>query len=208
MMSPYDYVMWQYELDPSSKTTPETGFNRLYGAYQDLDIYKSKQGTNWQKEVFGRTAFQQNYNLNISGGSKATKFSLGLNHIDENSIMIGSGFQKSNINFKLKTEINKHLSFDFNTRLNYQIVDGAGVSSGSGSTTRLRNSLKYAPVKGISSFGVDQEYDDDDDVTSSSLLYNPVESTNDEYKKRKRFSNNYQAAVNWKIIKPLTFRSE
>ena len=50
--------------------------------------------------------------------------------------MIGSGFQKSNINFKLKTEINKHLSFDFNTRLNYQIVDGAGVSSGSGSTTR------------------------------------------------------------------------
>ena len=208
MMSPYDYVMWQYELDPSSKTTPETGFNRLYGAYQDLDIYKSKQGTNWQKEVFGRTAFQQNFNLNISGGSKATKFSLGLNHIDENSIMIGSGFQKSNINFKLKTEINKHLSFDFNTRLNYQIVDGAGVSSGSGSTTRLRNSLKYAPVKGISSFGVDQEYDDDDDVTSSSLLYNPVESTNDEYKKRKRFSNNYQAAVNWKIIKPLTFRSE
>lgn len=117
--------MWQYELDPSSKTTPETGFNLSLWSLSSLDIYKSKQGTNWQKEVFGRTAFQQNYNLNISGGSKATKFSLGLNHIDENSIMIGSGFQKSNINFKLKTEINKHLSFDFNTRLNYQIVDGA-----------------------------------------------------------------------------------
>lgn len=37
-------------------------------------------------------------------------------------------------------------------------------------TTRLRNSLKYAPVKGISSFGVDQEYEDDDDVTASSLI--------------------------------------
>ena len=88
VLSPYEYVMYQYELDPSSDDATSTSFKNYYGAYDDLDIYKSVKGTNWQKEIFGRTGMDQNYNLSVSGGSKAVKYNLGLNRNDEKSIMI------------------------------------------------------------------------------------------------------------------------
>lgn len=205
VLSPYEYVMYQYELDPGSSTT----FNNYYGVYNDLDIYKSIKGTNWQKEMFGRNAVQKNYNLSVNGGSKATRFSLGLTRSDEESIMLGSGYERNNINFKLNTEISKNFSLDFNTRLAYTIIDGAGVSSGSGATTRLRNAVKYAPTKGLREFS--SALDDDESTNnpeSASLLYNPIQSTNDEYKKEIRFVNSYSAALNWDLAKGLRFRSE
>jgi len=204
VLSPYEYVMYQYELDPGSST-----FQNYYGVYDDLEIYKSVQGTNWQDEVFGQTAIQQYYNVGISGGTKQTKYNLSLTRNDEGSIMIGSGFERNNLNFKLNTEISKTVSLDFATRMSYTIIDGAGVSSGSGSTTRLRNAVKYAPTKGLREFSND--LDDDDELNSpesTSLLFDPVESTLDEYKKQKRFASNYNEAINWKIRKDLTYRGE
>ncbi len=205
VMTPYEYVMYQYELDPGANTT----FNKYYGVYDDLDIYKSVPGTNWQKEMFGRTAMQQNYNLSINGGSKSSRYNLSLTRTDEQSVMIGSGYERNNLNFKLNTEISKKVNVDFNTRLAYTIIDGAGVSSGSGSTTRLRNSVKYAPTKGLREFSA--SLDDDESTNnpeSASLLFNPIESTNDEYKQDTRFVNNYSGALNWDIMKGLRFRSE
>ncbi|MDP4186636.1 MAG: TonB-dependent receptor [Bacteroidota bacterium] len=203
VMNPYEYVMYQYELDQSST------FKSYYGDYNDLDIYKSMKGTNWQKEIFGRTGLDQNYNLSVTGGTKATKYNLGLNRSDEKSIMINSGYERNNVSFKINTQLSKALSLDFNNRLIYTVVDGAGVSQGSGANTRLRNSVKYAPTKGLRDFS--SETLNEDDVNSpetASLLYNPVKSANDEYKKQKQFSDNLNAAINWNIFTGLIFRSE
>src|SRR5215216_4496423 len=203
VLDPYQYVLYQYEIDQS------TTFQNYYGAYQDLDIYKSVQGKAWQKEVFGRKAKQQYYNLGVSGGTKATRFNLGLTGNDEESIMLGSGYERNNLNFKINSEINQKLSFDFNTRLSYMKIDGAGVNTGSGSNTRLRNSIKYAPTRGLRDF--DQSaIDDANSVTpeQQSLLYDPVLSALDEYKKQSRLNSNFNGGITWKVIKGLSFRSE
>lgn len=201
VLNPHEYVLYQYEIDQSQT------FQNYYGAYDDLDIYRSMQGTNWQEEVFGRTALQQYYNVGINGGNKQTKYNLSLTRNDEEAIMIGSDFERNNLNFKITTEVSKTVSVDFNTRLSYTVVNGAGVSSGSGSNTKLRNAVKYAPTLGLREFGLD----DDDEINTpeqSSNLFDPVESTLDEYKKQKRFVSTNNGALNWKITKPLTFRSE
>lgn len=202
VLSPYEYVLYQYELDQS------TTFQNYYGVYKDLDIYKSIKGRNWQDEVFGRNAVQQYYNIGLSGGSKSSRFNLGLNRNKEESVMLGSGYERNNLNFKLNTDISPKLSVDFNTRLSYMLIDGAGVNTGSGSNTRLRNSIKYAPTRGLREF--DQSVVDDDmiDAETNSLLYDPVKSVNDEYKKQYRLSTNFNAGLRWKIVDALSLRSE
>lgn len=207
VLNPYEYVMYQYEIDPQSNNGIATTFNNYYGVYDDLDIYKSDAGTNWQDELFGRTGTQQNYNVSISGGTKGTKYNISFTRADEKAIMLGSGFEKNNINAKFNTDINKSLKLDFNVRMSYQAIDGASVSEGQGSNTKLRNAVKYAPTKGLRGF--DSSLDDDENnAESASLLYNPVESVEDEYRKQKKFSNNYNVGLNWEIIKGLTARAE
>lgn len=202
VLDPYEFVYYQYELDQSST------FTNYYGAFQDLDIYKSMSGRNWQEEVFGRKALQQYYNMGVTGGTKATKFNLNLNRNAEQSIMLGSGYERNNINFKLNGDINKKLNFDFTTRVSFMNIDGAGVNTGGGANSRLRNSVKYAPTRGIREFS---QSDLDDDETNNpeeaSLLLNPVSSALEEYKKQKRFNSNFNAGVNYKILPWLTFRS-
>jgi TonB-dependent starch-binding outer membrane protein SusC len=202
VLSPYEYVLYQYELDQT------TTFQNYYGVYQDLDIYKSVAGRNWQNEVFGRSAPQYNINVGVNGGTRAIRFNLGLNRNKEESIMIGSGYDRNNLNFKINADINSKLSLDFNTRLSYTTIDGAGVNVGSGANTRLRNSVKYAPTRGLREFDQNIDADGSIDPESQSLLFNPVQSALDEYKRQNRFSSNFNGGLKWNIIKGLSLRSE
>lgn len=200
VLDPYEYTYWQYELDQTNT------FNQYYGDFKDLGIYKSQKGTNWQKEVFGRNAFQQNHNVSISGGNDVTKYNLGITRADEDAIMLGSNFQRNNINFKLNSKVNKWINVDFNTRFAYTAINGAGTSNGTGANSRLRNSVKYAPTKGLRGFS--DNVDDDQGAEAASLLFDPVLSTLDEYKRQQRLVANFNGAINWTPIPNLRFRSE
>ena len=94
VLDPYNYALYQYEIGD------KTG----YGNYDDLDIWKSVEGSDWQNELFGRTGLQQMYNLSVSGGSKDTKFNVSYSRTDDKSIMLSSDFKKDNINAKLNTQ--------------------------------------------------------------------------------------------------------
>ncbi|MGC9151626.1 MAG: SusC/RagA family TonB-linked outer membrane protein [Microbacter sp.] len=202
MMSPYEYVMWQYELDQSST------FTGYYGAYDDLDIYKSKAPIDWEDQVFGRTGIQQYYNVDINGGSKTDKYNLSVTRSGEKGIMIGSDYGRTNVDFKFNTKINDHVNVDFNTRFARTSIDGAGTSTGSGSNTFLRNAMKYAPVQSLVS---QSNYINEQmviDPTQLSLLFNPVQLAQDTYQRQVKQSVVLNGALNWNIVKPLIFRSE
>ena len=202
MMSPYEYAMWQYELDQSST------FTGYYGAYDDLDIYKSKAPIDWENQVFGRTGVQQYYNVNINGGSKTDKYNLGITRSGEKGIMIGSDYGRTNVDFKFNTQVNNNINVDFSTRYSRTGIDGAGTSTGSGSNTFLRNAMKYAPVNSLVS---QSNYVNEQlaiDPTQLSLLFNPVQLANDTYQRKANQSLVLNGAFNWTILKPLVFRSE
>ena len=200
VLNPYEYVYYQYELDQGSS------FQNYYGRFQDLDIYKSDPGINWQDEVFGNTGVQQYYNFSLMGGSKDTKYNLSVTQDDEKYTMLNSSYKRTNVNFKLNTKLNDKFDFIFNTRMAYSVTEGPSVSSGSGANTKLRNVVKYAPTKGLKAFDQNQE---DEDVMNSpenaSLLLNPINSIQNEYKEQYKFSNVYNGSINWNIIKGLRF---
>ena len=199
VLNPYEYVLWQQEIDQEGMK---------YGMFDDLDIYKSMKGTDYQDEIFGRTGNQQQYNVSVSGGNKDTKFSVSYAHNEEKSIMLGSGFSKENINAKLNTNINKWLTMDFNARFSYQTIDGisggADANESSAANSLISRSVIYKPVEEINTTSSDS----DDDENVNNVQYNPLERLNATYKKQTRLQQNYNVGLNWKPIKGLTFRSE
>lgn len=176
-----------------------------YGDYDDLDIWKSVQGTDYQDEVFGRTGNQKQYNVSVSGGTKDIKYNVGFSHNDEKSIMLGSGYAKNNVNAKINANLNKWLTLDFNARMAYTKLDGlnggADTNESNAANSTVANTVKFWPVYPLTDA-------DEDEENSTSVERNPVERITDTYKYQERFQQNYNVGLNWKPFKGLTFRSE
>ncbi len=212
VLDSYEYVMSQYELAnwKSNARDYDSSFEKFYGSYGDLELYKNQKTTNWQQEIFGRTAFTQNYNASITGGSDKIKYNIGLTHMDDESIMMGSGFMRNNINAKLRGEIAKGLTFDFTARYSHTSITGAGTSTeGGSSVARLKHAIRYMPTQGLADMVASgDDYLEEMLNSNASAFLNPVDMTRDEYKKQTRRQQTYNGALNWEIIKGLVFRTE
>ena len=147
-----------------------------YGDYDDLDIWKSVQGTDYQDEVFGRTGNQKQYNVSVSGGTKDIKYNVGFSHNDEKSIMLGSGYAKNNVNAKINANLNKWLTLDFNARMAYTKLDGlnggADTNESNAANSTVANTVKFWPVYPLTDA-------DEDEENSTSVERNPVERITD-----------------------------
>ena len=194
-LSPYEFAMYQYELGSTD-----------YGNFNDLDIWKSVEGNDYQDEIFGRTGLQKQYNASVNGGSKEIKFNVGFSHTDEESIMLGSGYAKNNINAKLNAKLNKWLSFDFNARLGFTKLDGlsggADTNESNAANSIVANTVAYGPVETLTS------NNDEDEENSTSTRRTPLQRINSTYKFQERFQQNYNAGLNWKPFKNFTLRTE
>ncbi|MCI7580988.1 MAG: TonB-dependent receptor [Prevotella sp.] len=194
-LSPYEFAQYQYELGSTD-----------YGNYNDLDIWKSVEGSDYQDEIFGRTGLQKQYNASVNGGSKDIKFNIGFSHTDEESIMLGSGYAKNNINAKLNAKLNKWLSFDFNARLGFTKLDGlsggADTNESNAANSIVANTVAYAPIETLTSS------DDEDEANSTSTRRTPLQRITSTYKYQERFQQNYNAGLNWKPFKNITVRTE
>lgn len=193
-LSPYEYALYQYELDSTD-----------YGVYEDLEIWNSVKGIDYQDEIFGRTGNQAQYNVNVSGGSKDMKFNIGYTHSDEESIMLGSGYNKDNINAKINASLNQWLKLDFNARLSYQKIDGlsggADTNESNAANSIVANSVKFRPISPLTDSS-------DDEESTSNKEYSPLDRINATYKQQRRFTQFYNTALNWSPIKNLIFRTE
>lgn len=201
VMDPYNYAYYQYELATAgtSSTTSD------YGNFEDLDIWKSVDGNNWQEQMFGRTGQQNIYNVNVSGGSKELKYNIGYSHTDEESIMEGSGYSKNNVNAKLNAKLNKWLSLDFTGRLAYTKLDGlsggADTNESNAANSIVAQTVRYRPVEPLTDT-------DEDAENSTSQQRTPMQRIEDTYKYQDRLQQSYNVGLNWKPFKGWTFRSE
>ncbi|MGN0282511.1 MAG: SusC/RagA family TonB-linked outer membrane protein [Prevotella sp.] len=201
VLSPYEYVYLQRELDNGDKAS----FFDRYGRWEDIDIYKSREGTDWQKKLFDRTGFKQSYNLNINGGSKDLVYSLSYTHDDESYIMQTSKYRRDNLNVKLSKKLLKNLKLDFNSKMSYRVVDGPSVSSGS----KLRDCVKYPSIGTLTDLGLDDLGDTGDlSYENISNLNDPFYNIANEYKKQTFFNNSNNLSLTWDIMPWLSWRTE
>jgi len=206
VLDPYQYVLYQYEqYNKAGIQTDIDAFKTRYGTFEDLGKYKNIKKRDWQDEVFGREAFNFTHNLSLTGGTEKSSFSLSLNNVQEDGIMIGSGFKRNMANFKYDYDISKKLSLTLNARYSRQTIFGAGTSStGSQGTNRLRNAVRYQPFEGGSTVDVDEF---DPLFADQTNLVNPVLLANNEVKENGRNDLMLNGTLEYKINKDFTFRS-
>ena len=206
MMSPYQYASLKYQyLTKSVSDTPNYGYRTNVGNYADLESYKGFAGTDYQDEIFGRTGFQQQYNVNIAGGSKKLSYNVSYAHNNEKAIMLESGNVKNNLSGKLKWKANKYITLDFNIRASFQRVEGLGsgadTNDSNASNSIVANSVKWSPLENSST-------DDEDLDQANSSSVDPLTRLLQTYKKQRKDKQNYNFGFSWKPWKHWTFKTE
>src|SRR5690606_15455271 len=96
LLNTSDYLVMRNETFTNDGITPT-----LSNA-PDLLLWDNTRYTDWQKKLFGKTAFITQLQTSISGGSDQTHFRFGGNYRDEGSVFNGSfGYQKAGANLAL-----------------------------------------------------------------------------------------------------------
>lgn len=207
VLSPYEFVLANYEYAKLRTQTDVDNFSKYFGVYEDLELYKYQKGTNWQKELFGKPVYSQQHNLSITGGTTKTKFSFSATNNTDQGLMPGSGYKRNYLNFKLNHDISNALKFDFATRFVNTVIDGAG-SSGT-SSFRIGDAITTRPVNGLADvIQLDPTGTDDDYEQFLKSLINPKKLIEQDYRKRLNNTLNMNVALSWAIMKDLSFRSE
>lgn len=206
VMSPYEFVKYQLELSPAAATA-------LYlDNGKTPESYRNTPGVNWQDQIF-RTAPMQSHSLSLSGGTDKTRYALSGSIMDQQGILINSGFNRYQGRIVLDQTVNNKVKVGINVnyaalKANGQIATNGGDNAINASSYLFYNAWGYRPVTGDSL--ADLSFADDafdPDITSTvDLRVNPIVSAKNAY--NVNFTNALlaNAYLEYKIIKNLTLR--
>jgi len=160
----------------------------------------------WQDRTFGRTGFNSNQSVSVSGGNKNANFTLSYNRIDDKAIMEQSNYSRNNISGKAKFKPFKNFTIGFTTRYTSTEVLGSGSNAvkdnGTSTESRLRNCVVYTPTQLLSKN--DGSVEDEDETFGS--LYDPLTTIRDNYKLKLDKKWNIQGYISYKFAKHFTAR--
>ncbi|WP_207515637.1 SusC/RagA family TonB-linked outer membrane protein [Longitalea luteola] len=206
VMSPYEFVKYQFELNPTSAATTYLKNGKT------LESYRDAVGVNWQDKIF-RTAPMQNHSISISGGTDKTRYAISGSLLDQDGILLNSGFKRAQgrvvldqtVSSKLKVGVNINYS---SLQANGQIATNGGDNGINASSYAFYSAWGYRPLTGDSAFDLTFADDAfDPNITSSvDLRVNPVVQAQNAYNKaftNALFSNAY---LEYKFLKNFTLR--
>lgn len=208
VLSPYEYVVYNYERSRGSTTEMTTFANNFGSTWDTLKNYMNVPAVDWQEEVAGRTGRTTTHNIGLSGGTNKTTYNFAYTYNDDKAIVLNSNYQRHLLNFKADHKITKQIKLAAGARYTVQDVYGAGISDDKGSSyNRLRNAIKYRPFLSAS-----QDIDDADPLADPNVgnglsLTNPLQLANSEYRKKATRAYNLNANVTYNINKKLSFKS-
>lgn len=208
VLSPYEYVMANYEYAALRGDSDVEAFEKYFGKYDDYELYKSKKPTDWQDKLFGDPKVSQYHNLNIRGGTDKTKMMLSLTNNKDQGLMLNSGYRRNVINFKIDHEISKRLKLEATARITNTVVDGVGTAGSA--QVNIKDAVQTRPINGIADdLDIDPSQASSDDQYSQFVqdLKGPVEIAKQDWRKRTTNAYVLSAALNWSIIDNLDFRS-
>lgn len=208
VLDPYEYVMANYEYAKLRSDADVRNFEKFYGVYDDLELYKQKPGTDWQDELFGEPKLSQYHNLSLSGGTDKTKVMLSLTNNTDEGLMLNSGYQRNVINFKLNQQLGNKLTFEAGARITKTVVDGAGTSGSA--QINIKDAVQTRPTNGIADeLDIDlTQVNSEDDFQSFLLsLVSPVELAEQDWRKRTDNDYVFNAGLTWNVIKGLDFKT-
>lgn len=205
LMGSYEFVRLQSEL-----ISEDTMNKSYFSEGLTLDDYRTIPGIDWQDQLY-RTAFQQNYNVSLSGGNKeGLRYNVGFSALDQDGIIIRSNFQRYQGKANFTLPISKKLTLNANA--NYSRTATNGVTPTTAQTTSsssgwlMYSVWGYRPVTPPGQDILDSMLDEAVDG-SNDYRFNPVKTAKNEYRKTLVDYLNANMALTWKITPDLTFKA-
>ena len=211
LMDSYEFVRLQEELiAASTMESSYYSYSEELGRNLTLDDYRNIKAIDWQDQLY-RTAFQQNYNVSLSGGNKeGLRYNVGFSALDQDGIIIRSNFQRYQGKANFTLPISKKLTLNVNA--NYSRTATNGVNPTTAETTSSSSGWLMYSVWGYRPVGkpgqdllntiIDESVDGSNDYR-----FNPVKTAQNEYRKTLVDYLNSNIALTWKITPELTFKT-
>lgn len=172
--------------------------------YTDQQIASFGAGTNWQNEIF-RDAPVQSYQLGVSGGDQKTKYAVSVNYLDQQGVVINSGFKRYAARFNFEKKVTDRLTFGSTVTTSRtggnQVL--SATSGGEGTIGVVAAALSFSPILPV--YQPDGTYvmDSDRGIAMGNPVATAREITNES------FTNRTLANVfaELKLIKGLSFKT-
>lgn len=188
------------------------GFSSISALSQQQIDDLRKINTNWGDHLY-RTALNQQHTLSLSGGSDLYKYYGSMGYYNEQSAVIGDGFQRYNVtlknNIKISPKLNLGIGF-FGTQTDQQsFLSDSGSYTKAGSYSRTANPY-------LSPFDQNGNYVYDYDINYVERLsgedvripYNFFEERNNTSYEMRSQSAKVILDLNYKILKALEYRTQ
>lgn len=209
VLDPYEYVMRNYELAVFDGNDGIKSFERRFGVYDDIDLYKYQKPIDWQDDMFGAKVLSHQHNVSINGGSEQTRYSLSGTYNKDGGLMKNNDYERFNINFKINHDIAKNLKFNVNARITDTNINGQGTSGGN-YKIRTTQAVTSPAVKGLEDFivvnpGTMTEEEYEQYIRSNMTL---AEQAEQYWRLRMDKTFNFTSSIDWEIVKNLKYRVE
>lgn len=106
-----------YDNDLATGAIKQEDYDKGTAYYRTADSGISR--TNWQDEVFSNSAYQSNYDLSISGGSKTAKYNVMAGNLNQNGILKETNFNRTTFRVNTEFDIVKNLKFGENLMITH-----------------------------------------------------------------------------------------
>ncbi|WP_158989139.1 TonB-dependent receptor [Mucilaginibacter sp. L196] len=118
-----------------------TGLSPTFTPAQ-ISNYAATGGTNWQDLVY-RTAPTEEYKLSLSGGSPITSYFMSADYLDQDGIIINSGYKR----YAIRSNVNSQISDKLTTRVNISAVRREALNNTQeGIGSPANQALSWAPT--------------------------------------------------------------
>ncbi|WP_409686991.1 SusC/RagA family TonB-linked outer membrane protein [Flavobacterium sp.] len=203
VLNPQDYANWQYEYAVLRDNL--ASYEVPFGGPWQPNQFDGVKGTNWQKEIYGRTGTVQSNDIGIRGGSDKLNYNFNYTKFNEKTIMLGSTFDRDNLSLNLRSKANEKIDLSFTMRYSNTEITGGGANEQnevSSQDSRLKHSVGYAPIplEGVTT-------DDTDEAISGYLIY-PYTAVADNDRLQQRKNYNILGSISWKIVENLQLKSD
>ena len=121
IMNASEFAEWRNMLHAASSSSANEAQTGSSG-YPFLDPSVYGQGTDWI-DALSQTGMYQDYNVSLSGGTKATRASVSFGYNNTRGVVIGSGFERYTGRVNLESRLNKWLRGGLLISYSHQNVD-------------------------------------------------------------------------------------